>query len=409
MPLVQTASDNETEGIADFFPIGDEPGSYAEIQFGNSFSFEVVPGDPPKIRKRYILHQPTYAQLFEFQYRLIGFPYVKDTLLFRCLPERISVEETPSFTQNGVTSDPFYICTKILRVVPEFARGAHPDGIDTESSDFDPEGGIRQSDYPYGFEEIEDLANASTHPDPEVPTTGGVIIDSVESIEGRPMFRPNMSMSINKYENWYIDALYEQTFYEVDFRGDSSTYSELNRFTYPIEQSVNQPLKIEELSGAKVLQWQYPVRTDYPVIDPTAGPTGEPRNNLAVQGDIPFGFLVNEDRRHIVLHWLEVPRDGYSITRFARYRNAVNDLPFLGYPKGTILFTDWHVTQRIHQCGRFVDDLQLIFLYYGPGHNFRMNPRLAYQEMHIKGSAAGVGPFPMKHLDDIFISTAPTI
>lgn len=359
----------EPEGLTGYFSVGSGPGEFSEVQGGAGQSFQIIPsavGQPLMVRKLYCLYSPTINQLWEFLYRLVGWPYLSTpeaagSILYRAIPESLFAIEVPSFTPgsggsggDGTTYDPTYYCTRILGVTGEM-----------------PKGWANAS-----------LANPSVIPDP-----GEV---------------PDLSYSFGMYKNYFIEALFEQPIYAVRLKGDI-TY-EGQRYTYRREQTIDQPLQIN--SNRQTIQWKStPAATNIDGV--SFGTCG------TIAGGTPFTseILWAEDRRLVIIDWLDLPANSFDEDRLSKWKNSVNASSFLDYNSGTLMYTGYQKTIRRHQLGMFVYDIQLQFEFYAPEHNRRLNPKLLYQTIQLvsadvctSGSATTTTVFPERNFTELFVS-----
>jgi hypothetical protein len=357
----------EPVGLTGFFSVGNTAGKYSEVQAGPGQSFQIVasaPDQPLMVRKIYCLYSPTINQLWEFCYRLVGWSYLgtdvfNGSRLYRALPQPLSSSEVPSFTpncdgDNGIVYTPKYNCTRILGVTGEMPKG---------------------------------WANSSLTNQSVIPPAGTT---------------PTLSSSFGMYKNYFIDALFEDTTYLVLPKSEIS--SEADRYTIRTEQAIDQPLQIN--SNRQTITWKgTPPATD--INGTSFGTCGTIANGTPVTSEI----LWAEDRRMVIISWIDLLESGFDSDRLSKWRNSVNSSPFKGYDSGTLLYTNWHQTIRRGQLGNLVYNVQLIFEYYGPGHNRRLNPKLLYQTIQLtsqnacsSGSATNTLVFPEQNFTGLFIS-----
>jgi hypothetical protein len=359
----------EPEGLTGYFSVGGNAGEFSEVQSGPGQTFQIIPsavGQPLMVKKLYCLYSPTINQLWEFLYRLVGWPYLStpeaaNSVLYRAIPESLFNIEVPSFTPGGSgdghdsnTYTPIYYCTRILGVTGEMPKGW------ADSS----------------------LANPSSIPSPG--TT------------------PDLSYSFGMYKNYFIEALFEEPIYSVKTK-DEITY-EGQRYTYRREQTIDQPLQIN--SNRQTIQWKgTPNATNIDGV--SFGTCGTIAQGTPFTSEI----LWAEDRRLVVLDWLDLPALGFDEDRLSKWKNSVNESSFLDYNSGTLLYTGWQKTTRRHQLGMFVYDIQLQFEFYAPEHNRRLNPKLLYQNIELvsqdvcsSGSATTTKVFPERNFTRLFDS-----
>jgi hypothetical protein len=323
----------ESQGVNAYFNVGNGAGQYAELQAPVK-TFDIDAGQPLTVIKWYCLYSPTYAQLWEFMYRMVGFPWLDGPYLMRNLPQQLTTDEVPTFTPPTGNGDgpytPKYYATRILK-----CSGEKPQGYDNAALD-----------------------------DPMDPPGPGEI--------------PNLDESFGKYQNYYIQVLFEQPLYNIAFRDD--TTSEYDRYTVKRSNIVDAPLDIN--LTRQTIEWD---QSDIPTnLDGDAVPCA------AVGGTLASGILWNEDRRTISIMWLDLPEGAFDRDRLGKKKNTVNASPFAGYPADTLLYCFWNESlPRRHQLGMYVYDIELVFEYYQPGHNRRLNKNLVYQGIYRKPVANG--------------------
>ena len=271
----------ESQGINAYFNVGNGDGEYAELQAPVK-TFDIDAGMPLTIVKWYCLYSPTYARLWEFMYRMIGFPWMDGTYLMRNLPQQLTSSEVPTFAPPVGNGDgpytPKYYATRILK-----CTGEKPEGYDNAA-----------------------LVNPSDPPSP------GEI--------------PDLDESFGKYQNYYIQVLFEQPLYEVAFKADID--SEYDRYTVKRSSIIDAPLDINKTRQS--IEWdQSDIPTDI---------NGDAVACAAVGGKLASGILWNEDRRTISIMWFDLPEGAFDRDRLGKKKNTVNDATFAGFPADTLLY-----------------------------------------------------------------------